>query len=253
MPLTLLFYMVGALSISGAPLFNGFVSKSMVVASAGEDGRAAVFLLLALASVGTFLSVALKLPYYAWVAPGARLEAREAPLPMLLAMGGTALLCVLLGVAPGLLYARLPFTPVAYRPYVASHLFEVLVLMAFSALAFWQLRPKLQPHRGLILDTDWFYRRGARWLVAGVAVPLAGALERGGSAVAAAVERLKSLTRNPPSRWARPANSRTSPRGLEEDDWYDPDRQRPPVSHNLAWILLLFAAVGWIAVFSGMQ
>jgi hypothetical protein len=45
----------------------------------------------------------------------------------------------------------------------------------------------------------------------------------------------------------------TAPPRLEEDDWYDPDRQRPPVAQNLAWILLLFVAVGWIAVFSGMQ
>ena len=36
MPLTLIFYVVGGISISGFPLFSGFVSKSMIVAGAGE-------------------------------------------------------------------------------------------------------------------------------------------------------------------------------------------------------------------------
>lgn len=257
MPLTLLFYMVGALSISGAPLFNGFVSKSLVVAAAGEDGRAAVVLLLQLAAVGTFLSVGLKLPYYAWVAPGARVEAREAPTPMLLAMGGTALLCVFLGVAPGVLYAGMPFTPVEYHPYVASHLFEMLLLMAFTALAFWQLRGRLEPHAGLTLDTDWVYRRAATWLVSGVAVPLGTALARGGAHVAAAVERLKALTHNPPLEWdallrAWAGEGAGGAAGSVEG-WYDPERQRPPVARNLTWVLILFAAVGLVALLAGWQ
>src|SRR3989304_8112349 len=39
MPMTMIFYVVGALSISGFPLFSGFVSKSMVIAGAHEQGR----------------------------------------------------------------------------------------------------------------------------------------------------------------------------------------------------------------------
>ncbi len=64
MPFTLSLYMVGAFAISAVPLFSGFVSKSMVVSSAGESHRAAIFLLLTLASAGTFLHTGLKLPYY---------------------------------------------------------------------------------------------------------------------------------------------------------------------------------------------
>src|SRR5207247_9309907 len=64
MPLTLGLYMVGAFAISAVPLFSGFVSKSMVIAAAGESHRAAIFLLLTLASSGTFLHTGLKLPYY---------------------------------------------------------------------------------------------------------------------------------------------------------------------------------------------
>ena len=63
MPLTLALYMVGAFAISAVPLFSGFVSKSMVVSSAAETGRAGIFLVLTLASSGTFLHTGLKLPY----------------------------------------------------------------------------------------------------------------------------------------------------------------------------------------------
>ena len=66
MPLTLIFYVVGGISISGFPLFSGFVSKSMIVAGAGEAHHTILMVLLLLASVGTFLSVGLKLPYFAW-------------------------------------------------------------------------------------------------------------------------------------------------------------------------------------------
>ena len=64
MPVTLGLYMVGAFAISAVPLFSGFVSKSMVVSAAGESHRAAIFLMLTLASAGTFLHTGLKLPYY---------------------------------------------------------------------------------------------------------------------------------------------------------------------------------------------
>ena len=38
-PITLILYMIGAFSISGVPLFNGFISKTMVVAAAGALHR----------------------------------------------------------------------------------------------------------------------------------------------------------------------------------------------------------------------
>ena len=61
-------YMIAGFSISGVPLFNGYISKSMTVAAAGEAHHAWVVLLMNLAAIGTFLSVGLKLPYFTWVA-----------------------------------------------------------------------------------------------------------------------------------------------------------------------------------------
>src|SRR5690606_26120203 len=55
MPLTFILYMIGGFSISAFPLFSGFVSKSMVVSAAGEEHLAWIWLLLTMASAGTFL------------------------------------------------------------------------------------------------------------------------------------------------------------------------------------------------------
>jgi multicomponent Na+:H+ antiporter subunit D len=112
MPLTLALYMVGAFAISAVPLFSGFVSKAMVVSSASETHRAAIFLLLTLASAGTFLHTGLKLPYYMFFGRDRGPRGQEPPANMLVAMGLAAAACILIGVFPALLYSHLPF-PVA--------------------------------------------------------------------------------------------------------------------------------------------
>jgi multicomponent Na+:H+ antiporter subunit D len=161
MPLTLALYMVGAFAISAVPLFSGFVSKSMVVSAAGESHRAAIFLLLTLASSGTFLHTGLKLPYYMFFGTDRGVRAHEPPRNMLVAMGAAAAACVVIGVVPALLYSRLPYA-VDYIPYTARHVTSTLGLLGFTALGFFLLLKQLDPEPVISLDTDWFYRRGAR-------------------------------------------------------------------------------------------
>ncbi len=159
MPFTLGLYMVGAFAISAVPLFSGFVSKSMVVSSAAETHRTWAFLLLTLASSGTFLHTGLKLPYYMFFGTQRGLRAHEPPANMLAAMALTAAACVLIGVLPGLLYAYLPFA-VDYAPYTARHVASTLGLLGFTALGFFLLLRHLDPEPSVSLDTDWLYRRG---------------------------------------------------------------------------------------------
>ena len=65
MPLTFFLYMIGALFISGFPLFNGFISKSMIVSAAAKDHLPIAECLLIMASIDTYLSVGLcKTPSY---------------------------------------------------------------------------------------------------------------------------------------------------------------------------------------------
>jgi multicomponent Na+:H+ antiporter subunit D len=159
MPITLGLYMVGAFAISAVPLFSGFVSKSMVVSAAGESHHAGIFLVLTLASAGTFLHTGLKLPWYMFFGEDRGIRAKEPPRNMLVAMGIAAFACVLIGVFPSLLYAHLPF-PADYVPYTARHVLSTLGLLAFTALGFFLLLKQLDPEPTVSLDTDWFYRRG---------------------------------------------------------------------------------------------
>ncbi|MEI7672518.1 MAG: Na(+)/H(+) antiporter subunit D, partial [Deltaproteobacteria bacterium] len=162
MPLTMIFYTVGAVSISGFPLFSGFVSKSMIVYAAHHEGRIWLMALLNLAGIGTFLSVGLKVTYFAFFGKEAAepLQAKDPPPNMLWAMGLTALLCFIIGVFPQMLYALLPF-PVAYHPYSLAHLSEVMQILAFTGLIFYLMLKKLSPEAKLNLDVDYFYRKGA--------------------------------------------------------------------------------------------
>jgi multicomponent Na+:H+ antiporter subunit D len=166
MPITVALYMIGAFAISAFPFFSGFVSKSMVVAAAGEDHRALVMLALTMASSGTFLHTGLKLPYYMFYGTDRGLQAREPPGNMLVAMGMAAALCIAIGVFPGPLYALLPY-PVDFEPYTGAHVTESLGILMFTALGFVIFLRALDPENTISIDTDWFYRKGARsfmWL-----------------------------------------------------------------------------------------
>ena len=180
MRLTLLFFMVGAFSISGVPLFSGFVSKSMVIYGAEMEHLGAVVLLLNLASIGTFLSIGLKLPYFTWFSTDRNLEPKPVPPGMYIGMGLTSAICIAIGVYPALLYNLLPFA-VDYHPYTASHLIESMQLLIFTGLAFWLVMKKLHAEATITLDTDWFYRRPSRLAFNVFSVSICeffGALER---------------------------------------------------------------------------
>ncbi|MFQ5828467.1 MAG: Na(+)/H(+) antiporter subunit D [Candidatus Methylomirabilia bacterium] len=188
MPLTLVLYTVGAFSISGVPLFNGFVSKSMVVAAAEEAHRVPIEWMLILASVGTFLHTGLKLPFFTFFAEDRGLRGREPPWNMLLAMSLAAALCIATGVAPGMLYQMLPFS-VTYEPYTAHHLVTTLQLLLGTAVGFMLLIRHLGGEPTVTLDTDWVYRRGGR-LVLGACQGWARLSAGGTRAVSEAVGRL---------------------------------------------------------------
>jgi multicomponent Na+:H+ antiporter subunit D len=161
MPWTTGFCIVGSASISAFPLFSGFVTKTMILAAAAEQGLMIPYLILLFASAGVFHHSGIKIPYFAFFAHDSGKRPREAPLNMLIAMAITAALCFGIGVYPDPLYALLPF-PVSYSPYTMSHVVSDLQLLLFSALAFATLqRTGLYPPelRSTILDFDWFYRR----------------------------------------------------------------------------------------------
>ena len=225
----LILYMIAAFSISGFPLFNGFISKSMITAAAGESHQGLAMLLMLLASVGTFLSVGLKLPYFAWMTERKGLKSEKIPLNMFLAMGLVAFFCCLHGIVPSLLYKLLPY-PVHFEPFSIPHLVETGQILLFTFIGFWLFRKKLRPHADIALDLDWLFRRPAgvfrRIFVEGIDFVFKWTT----GWMMALVGRSTRLSSNPMAVFTRDQS------GLS----YSPDTSRPKMQSVMIFVLLTF-------------
>ncbi len=180
MPLTMIFCVVGAASISAFPLFSGFVTKSLILSASAKEHYYIIWGILLFASAGVFHHSGIKIPYFAFFAHDSGLRPKEAPTHMLLAMGLTAFLCIAVGVYPAPLYALLPFD-VTYESYTTTHVITQLQLLFFSALAFTVLmRTGIYPPelKSVNLDFDWTYRRMLPSLMRALGRPLNGFLLR---------------------------------------------------------------------------
>tara|TARA_B100000686_G_scaffold261138_1_gene274016 strand:+ start:528 stop:2219 length:1692 start_codon:yes stop_codon:yes gene_type:complete len=161
MPMTTIFCIIGAASISAFPLFSGFIAKSLTLSAVAHNGYTTVWLILLFASAGVFHHSGIKIPYFAFFAHDSKIRCKEAPLNMLIAMGITAFLCIGIGVYSPWLYSILPH-PVSYEPYTTSHIVNQLQLLLFSALAFAVLmKYKIYPPelKSVNLDFDITYRK----------------------------------------------------------------------------------------------
>ena len=183
MPWTCACCIIGAASISAIPLFNAFISKSMVMQGVADSGAVTIWLVLLFASAGVLHHAGVKIPFFSFFAHDAGIRCSEAPLNMRIAMTISAILCVVIGSYPPLLYDLLPH-PVDYVPYTTTHVVLQLQLVFFAVLAFVVLmltseidvsletRTKRIIVGGLLLigqhppelpgvnlDSDWIYRR----------------------------------------------------------------------------------------------
>jgi multicomponent Na+:H+ antiporter subunit D len=242
MPLALSLYMIGAFSISGFPLFSGFVSKSLVIHAAEQRHEGMVVLLLYLASVGTFLHTGLKLPYFTWFGPKRGLKPVPIPWSMYAGMILTGAINVAIGVYPKLLYDLMPF-PVVYRPYTTSHVIETFQLLVFTGLGFWLLIDKLGGKPTITLDFDWFYRKPAPILFHLTVVSLDRLFAAAELITLNLARRLAQACANPVEFASRFLfqSSATVDQGSGDDKlFYDPDRYRPPVGFIILVVLSCF-------------
>lgn len=172
MPLTTIFCLVGAASISAFPLFSGFVTKAMVVQASAVGGLAVVYVLLQLASAGVFEHAGIKVPFFTFFGHDSGLRAKDPPFNMLLGMGIMAFLCIFIGLYPQPLYQLLPY-PVNFEAWTAPHVVETLQLLLFASFAFFLLITSgiYPPERRTIsLDTDWPLRMAGgkfMWFIKG--------------------------------------------------------------------------------------
>ena len=172
MPLTALFCIIGAASISAFPLFSGFAAKSLTMSAIGKEGYLIIWMMLLFASAGVLEHSGIKIPYFAFFGHDSGKRPKEAPFNMLLAMGMGAFLCVWLGL-PTLfggvqwLYNILPNQEYA-QAYLETDLwtfdhvltqFQLLVLAAFAFIVLNRIKLYPPERRGTILDFDWVYRR----------------------------------------------------------------------------------------------
>lgn len=178
MPFTTVFGLVAAASMSAFPLFSGFVSWSLTIEAVVRSGNVAVWMMLLFGAVGVFAFAGIKVPLSAFFGSDRGRRVEEAPFNMLLAMGIAAAVCVLIGLPTfmglghGWLYGLLPH-PIGgngLRPFAVGNVLTQAQLLLLAALAFILLKrlglyPAERP--GIILDTDWTYRRVgyglARW------------------------------------------------------------------------------------------
>ncbi|MFQ5563722.1 MAG: Na(+)/H(+) antiporter subunit D [Parvularculaceae bacterium] len=171
MPLTMIYCVIGALSISAFPLFAGFVTKGLIIDGVAGEHMFWIWLVMLFASAGVLEHAGIKIPYFTFFAHDSGKRPKEAPPMMLVAMTASAILCVGIGVFPEPLFALLPYQDhiAGYDPYTPWHVIEQTQLLLFAVLAFallivWKWYPA---EKALVnLDTDWFYRIPGRNLLA---------------------------------------------------------------------------------------
>ncbi|HDQ07798.1 MAG TPA: hypothetical protein ENN44_03335 [Methanoculleus sp.] len=198
MPLTTACAVIGGLALAGLPGLNGAVSKGMVI-----EAAAGVPYLPEMLLAGAVVTVIYVLRFL-WLAffrpaPGTGEPAlpREAPLPMLVAMGLTAALCLAIGLFPDLLTGLLPGGTHAH-PFSPSHLIESAAVFAAGGALFLLLRPLRSPGWSFASDIDRLYiaaGKGVFWFSAHPLDRMAGAI---GRITGILVDTLKKASQNPP-------------------------------------------------------
>ena len=112
MPVTAGCFLIASLAIAGFPLLNGFVSKSLIMNAAAGGGYYWAEILLMIASVGTLMSVTLKVNYFVFFGKSdVNIDVDEFSVPFnrkaAMLMGATA--CAVTGLFPGLVYGLTPY------------------------------------------------------------------------------------------------------------------------------------------------
>jgi multicomponent Na+:H+ antiporter subunit D len=184
MPLTAAAFTVAALSIAGFPLFNGFVSKGIVIAASHYDfakgplyvgGRTTLEWLLLVGGVGTFMSF-IKFGYYAFFHGEHDGEIADANVGQSVAMVTVAVLCVFFGVVDSALFALLPFDVTSeavvsevYVTYTVDHLVEGIALAVAGLVGFALVKKPLSKVQR-VPDVDSLYNPAALYVTRALVV-----------------------------------------------------------------------------------
>ncbi|ELY48819.1 Na(+)/H(+) antiporter subunit D [Natronolimnohabitans innermongolicus] len=146
-PIALGAFLVGALSISGVPGFNGFVSKGMLTDAVIGEELVALEWMLYLGSVGTFASF-IKFGYYAFL-NGEPINMPDADWGHSIVVGGVAAGCIGFGIYYPALYAIVPFSDAwGAEPFTLYQFTKTALLAAGGLLVFVVSKPLLDTFHG---------------------------------------------------------------------------------------------------------
>ena len=124
-------------------------------------------ILLMIASVGTLMSVTLKVNYFVFFGKSdVNIDVDESSVPFnrkaAMLMGATA--CAVTGLFPGLVYGLTPYGTDGH-PFTVDHVTQYIELFAAATIAFVMYIEHMKPKEKITLDTDWFYRKPLKYAV----------------------------------------------------------------------------------------
>lgn len=212
-------YLVGAVSLAILQL------QANVGSSLSEASELAVSLILAAAAAVTILAVVIRIPYYVFFGESHGLTLRPIPVSMYVAMGAAAALSIAAAIEEGWLFSLFRLGIHAENVGLNSFAFGAQAAL-LAGVAGWFVLPWLRPRDGVVLDTDWLYRKAGPVVRRGLQIPLEAAFTACERGVAAGTRYVRGLSASTP-RLARMG--------------------RPPVGAALAAVLLTFAAVALLA------
>ena len=199
MPLTAITFLIASMSIAGFPLLNGFVSKSLIMNAAAESGQHWAELLLMLGSIGTLMSVTLKVNYFVFFGKSDKdvaVDKKAVPVNMKIAMVLGALCCIVTGLFPNKVYGLTPYG-IDGHPFTVDHVTQYLQLFAAAGITFVMYIEHMTPKEKLTLDTDWFYRVALKKAIEVISYGCHGFFEKSGAVAAAAVKKVSEYLHNP--------------------------------------------------------
>jgi len=220
MPVTSTCFMIASLAIAGFPLLNGFNSKSVVMNTVAESGLHWAELLLMLASVGTLMSITLKINYFVfWGKSDNNLMADESSVPMnrKIAMILGAAGCIITGIFPNIVYGLTPFGTDGH-PFTVDHITQYIQLFAGAIIVFVMYIEHMMPKAKITLDTDWFYRVPLKYAVAFLSQLTDNVRCKTGNSIAVLVEKTNECVKNPSILSKKIFGIKEDSEGLEDDD-----------------------------------
>lgn len=151
-------FIIGGLTVSGMPFLAGFAGHAWGMEAISAYGSSWLEAALVIAQVGIFAAVALRAFWFMFysenrgakvcdVVPG------NVHVPMILA----AAFCIIIGIYSGPFANMLPYK-LGSAVYSFANFLPAIEILAASSVVFVLMRRFLLPQKGLILDTDWFYR-----------------------------------------------------------------------------------------------